>query len=311
VAIYFEFSHKEQTMQHLKESKHDVQSDCESCVNLNNRSTYCDYNKAFAVYDRIRQPPGLQTILNILQQSAVPLDGQIILEGGFGTGAYLDRVRHHVKMIYGVEGSDQGYRQTRKKVGKAANVNIQIGNILKLSFADNFFHGYLVNQVLHHLDRENNFQQIDAFLSESYRVLKSGGHLVINTCSQVQLDPEQSPYWHYEYIPKAAQTMQLQFIPIAELEARLKSAGFGEIQRNVPSGTIFQQEYYENPRIALQPEFRQGDSTYSFITADEIVASNHRLNKAIEDGSVYRVMRRAAERAAEIGEILFISARKS
>ena len=298
-------------MNHLKESKFDVQSDCESCVNLSNRSTYCDYNEAFTVYDRIRQPLGLQTILNILQQSAVSLDGQIILEGGFGTGAYLDRIRHHVKMIYGVEGSDQGYRQTRKKVGKAANVNLQIGNILKLSFADNFFHGYLVNQVLHHFDRKNSFQQLDMFLSESYRVLKSGGHLVINTCSQAQLDPEQSPYWHYEYIPNAARAMQLQFIPITELEARLKSAGFGEIQRSVPAGKIFQQEYYENPRIALQPEFRQGDSTYSFLTADDIAASNDRLKKAIEDGSVHRVMRRAAERAAEMGEILFISARKS
>jgi hypothetical protein len=142
-------------------------------------------------------------------------------------------------------------------------------------------------------------------------VLKSGGHLVINTCSQAQLDPEQSPYWHYEYIPKAARTMQLQFIPITELEARLKSAGFGEIQCRVPAGKIFQQKYYENPRIALQPEFRQGDSTYSFLTADDIVASNDRLKKAIEDGSIHRVMRRAAERAAEMGEILFISARKS
>ena len=297
-------------MHHLKESNLEVQSDCESCVNLNNRSTYFDYNEAFTVYDRIRQPHGLPTILNILQQSAVPLNGQIVLEGGFGTGAYLDRIKHHVKMIYGVEGSDQGYRQTRKKVGKAANVHLQIGDILRLSFADNFFHGYLVNQVLHHLDRKNDFQQLNVFLSESYRVLKSGGHLVVNTCSQAQLDPEQGPYWHYEYIPNAARAMQRQFIPVKDLETRLKSAGFGEIGRIIPDGKIFQQEYYENPETALQPEFRQGDSTYSFLTADDMVASNDRLKKAIEDGSVYRVMRRAAERAAEMGEILFISARK-
>ena len=292
-----------------RESNYNVRPAYESKANLNNRSTYCNYNEAFTVYDRIRQPLGLQRILNIFRQSAVPLDEQIVLEGGFGTGAYLDQIRHHVKMIYGVEGSDEGYLQTQTKINHAANVNLQVGNILRLPFTDNFFHGYLVNQVLHHLNQKSNFQQLDVFLSEAKRVLRPGGHLVINTCSQAQLDPEQSPYWHYNYIPTAARAMQRQFIPIKQLETRLKSAGFEEVRRKIPSGKIFQQEYYENPKIALQPEFRQGDSTYSFLSAADIDASNHRLTEAIENGTVHQTMRRAAERAEELGEIIFISAR--
>ena len=232
------------------------------------------------------------------------------MEGGFGTGAYLDQIRHHVKKIYGVEGSDEGYLQTLKKINNAGNVDLQIGNILRLPFTDNFFHAYLVNQVLHHLDHRNDFKQLDAFLAESNRVLKPGGHLVVNTCSQAQLDPEQSPYWHYKYIPSAARAMQRQYIPVKELEARLKSAGFGEIKRSIPAGKIFQQEYYENPKIALQPEFRQGDSTYSFLAPDDLDASNDRLTEAIKDGSIYQMMRRAAKHAEDIGEIVIISARK-
>ena len=60
----------------------------------NNRSTYCDYNDAFKEYDLVRQPHGLSELLHILEQSKVPLHKQKVLEGGFGTGAYLETIRH-------------------------------------------------------------------------------------------------------------------------------------------------------------------------------------------------------------------------
>jgi hypothetical protein len=109
----------------------DVQSDYTSEDNQNNASTYCDYNKAFMVYDQIRRPHGLNSILNAFQLSEVPLEQQIILEGGFGTGAYLDQIRHHVQKVYGVEGSQEGYRQTTKKIKHAINVSLQTGLLRK------------------------------------------------------------------------------------------------------------------------------------------------------------------------------------
>jgi ubiquinone/menaquinone biosynthesis C-methylase UbiE len=303
------FANQEQEMSLSKQSNCAVQLFSESEVNQSNKSTYCDYNEAFIGYDEIRQPHGLQCILNIFQKSEVPLEKQTVLEGGFGTGAYLDKIRHHVKKIYGVEGSDKGYQQTKKKVKNASNVNLRIGNILGLPFPEIFFHAYLVNQVIHHLDHSHHFQQLDVFLTESNRVLKPGGHLVINTCSQKQLDPETGSYWHYKYFPAAAQAIQKRYIPIKELEVRLASLGFTEIKRSIPAKKIFRQDYYEDPCIALQPEFRLGDSAYSFLSAAELDASNKRLLKAIDDGSVYRQMNLFAERAEEIGETVIISAR--
>ena len=293
-----------------KQFNFDVQPGFESEFNQNNKSTYCDYNQAFIVYDQIRRTHGLQSILNIFQQSEVPLEEQHILEGGFGTGAYLDLIRHHVKKMYGVEGSDEGYQQTQKKINTAANVILQIGNILQLPFREDFFHGYLVNQVVHHLDHRNDFQQLDVFLSESSRVLKPGGHLVINTCSQEQLDPDKGSYWHFKYIPSAARAMQRQYISIEALEARLESAGFEEVKRSIPDGKVFQQDYYENPYMGLQPDFRRGDSIYSFLSAAELEESKNRLMEAIKEGSVDRLMKRVADRAEEIGEVVIISARK-
>ena len=80
-----------------------------------NSSTYCDYNDAFKGYDSFRQPHGLRELLEILKQSSVFIREQRVLEGGFGTGAYIDHMRHWVKELYGVEGSDEGYRQARRK----------------------------------------------------------------------------------------------------------------------------------------------------------------------------------------------------
>ena len=134
--------------------------------------------------------------------------------------------------------------------------------------------------------------------------------MIINTCSQDQLDPDSGSYWHYKYIYPAAYSIQKRYIPIQELEIRLESLGFDEFNCTFTPEKIFHQRYYENPAIALEPEFSKGDSTYSFLSEVELEESNRRLRKAIEEGSVYEVMNRATARAAEIGEAVIVSARK-
>jgi ubiquinone/menaquinone biosynthesis C-methylase UbiE len=297
-------------MSTIKQPASDYQRVPQAQGNQNNQSTYHDYNEAFIGYDQFRQPHGLENILKILGQSKIPIDEQIVLEGGFGTGAYLGNIRHHVQMIHGVEGSDEGYQRTLHKVNNAPNVRLQKGDILQLSFPDNSFHAYMVNQVLHHLDHRNQFQSINAFLSEAGRVLKPGGQMIINTCSQEQLDPHSGSYWHFKFIYPAAYSIQKRYIPIPELEMRLESLGFNEFNCTISQEKIFYSRYYEDPTSALESEFRKGDSIYSFLSEVELEASNRRLRKSIEDGSVYEVMKRATTRAAEIGETVIVSARK-
>ena len=55
---------------------------------------------------------------------------------------------------------------------------------------------------------------------------------------------------------------------------------------------------------------QNNQSIYSFLSAAELNESNIRLMEAIEDGSVHQLMKRVAERAQEIGEVVIISARK-
>ena len=277
---------------------------------INNASSYCNYNETFTNYDQIRQPNGLTELLQIFKQNKTPLEEQIVLEGGFGTGVYLDHIRHHIKLIYGVEGSDEGYRQTLQKIGDAKNVRLQLGNILRLPLPDNYFHAYMVNQVTHHLDTQPAFPNLDLFLNESRRVLKPGGVLTINTSSPDQLAPDSGVYWNYKYIKKAVYALQARYIPIEDIITRLETLQFTDIKTTIPSGKIFHEQYYTDPCIVLEPDFRKGDSVYSLLTHEEIEESNALIRAAIEDDSIFMEMKQAEKNAAKIGEAVIISARK-
>ena len=275
-----------------------------------NASSYCNYNDIFISYDQNRQPNGLKEILHILGESRIPVEEQVILEGGFGTGAYIDQIRHNIKEIYGVEGSEQGYEETLQKIGDAKNVHLEIGNILGLSFSDDFFDAYMVNQVLHHLDTEPSYPNLTLFLKESRRVIKPGGALTINTSSQEQLNPHSGVYWNYKYIEKAALTMQARYIPVPKLLSRLGELGFTDIKTTIPSGKLFQDQYYHDPRLALDTDFQKADSIYCFCSEEQINDANALIRASIDDESVHQHMNQAAQQAEKIGEAVIVSARK-
>ncbi len=275
-----------------------------------NASSYCNYNDTFISYDQNRQPNGLRELLHIFEETLVPFEEQVVLEGGFGTGAYINQIRHPMKEIYGVEGSEQGYEETKQKIGDAQNVHLQIGNILDLSFSDDFFDAYMVNQVVHHLDTELSYPNLTLFLEESMRVIKPGGVLTINTSSHEQLNPHSGVYWNYKYIEKAALAMQPRYIPVPELVSRLEELGFTDIKTTIPSGKLFQEQYYRDPKLVLDIDFQKSDSIYCFLSAEEIVETNALIRSSIEDGSVYQHMEQVAKRAEKMGEAVIVSARK-
>jgi len=275
-----------------------------------NASSYCNYNDTFVSYDQNRQPNGLDEILHIFEQTRIPVEEQVVLEGGFGTGAYIDQIRHHIKDIYGVEGSEQGYEETKQKIGDAKNVHLEIGNILGLSFSDDFFDAYMVNQVLHHLDTEPSYPNLTLFLKESKRVIKPGGVLTINTSSQEQLNAQSGAYWNYKYIEKAALAMQARYIPVPKLLSRLGELGFTDIKTTIPSGKLFQEQYYHNPWVALDTDLQKADSIYCFCSEKQIDEANTLIRSSIDDGSVHQHMAQAAKQAEKIGEAVIVSARK-
>lgn len=274
-----------------------------------NASVFCNYNEKFTQYDQNRQPNGLQELLQIFGQSRIPVGEQTILEGGFGTGSYLNHIRRHAKAVYGVEGSEQGFQETKKKIRDAENVHLQMGNILDLSFADEFFDAFMVNQVLHHLDTENTYPNLTKFLKESRRVLKPGGVLTINTCSQEQLDPHTGAYWNYRYLQNAVRALQKKYISVDALISRLEKLNFTDISTTIPSGRLFQESYYRDPESILVPAFQKADSLYCLLSESEIRETTALIRTAIDDGSAYQHMYNVAGRVDNMGEAIIVSAR--
>ena len=274
-----------------------------------NESAYCDYNDSFPVYDRIRTPHASGEILEILRRESIPPKGMRLLDGGYGTGLHMEFFSSHVKEVHGIEGSSAGYQETRRKLQGVANAYPRRGNILHLPFADDFFDAYLVNQVLHHLDWDPEFPGLDAFLKEAKRTLRPGGILIVNTCSQEQLDPETGSFWFYRYIEKGAREMKKRYIPLEELVARLEKEGFTDLKRTIPEERIFTDRVYEDPRIALEESFIKGDSAFSFLSELELKEFRNTLETALQDGSVYDIMKYAEKRGEEIGETVILTAR--
>ena len=274
-----------------------------------NASAYCNYNDVFLLYDKNRQPNGLAELLDILSQTG-PAETLTVLEGGFGTGAYLNILQHHVKAMYGVEGSEQGLAAARQKIGDTGNVRLALGNILGLDFRENFFDAYTVNQVLHHLDTSLDFPNLTLFLKEAWRTLKPGGSLIINTCSQEQLHPLTGVYWSYAYMDAAAARIAARYVPIETLTRKMTDLGFMDIKHIVPSGRLFEERYYSDPSLVLEPHFQSSDSIFCLSSPKEIEQADERIRAGMEDGSVYEQMKRSMGKAQEIGEAVMISARK-
>ena len=81
-----------------------------------------------------------------------------------------------------------------------------------MPFDKETFDGVMINQVLHHLpdDPAKGFPAHRRVFEEFARVLKPGGVLTVNTCSQEQL---RHGYWYYDLIPKRCRRLSATVSP--------------------------------------------------------------------------------------------------
>ena len=103
--------------------------------------------------------------------------------------------------------------------------------------------------------------------------------------------------------------MQTRYIPVPDLLSRLGQLGFTDIKTTIPSGKLFQEQYYKDPRLALDTDFQKADSIYCFCSEEQINEANSRIRSSIDDESVYQHMEQAVKRAEKLGEAVIVSAR--
>jgi SAM-dependent methyltransferase len=111
-------------------------------------------------------------------------DHWVVGDLGCGTGPLLPLLSSSVKLVIGVDGSDEMLAAARGRTAQLANVDLRRGSLEALPIDDGTLDAAVMMLVLHHLPSPASA------LAEASRVLKPGGRLLI---------VDMAPHEHEEY----------------------------------------------------------------------------------------------------------------
>ena len=273
-------------------------------------SSYEDYTKTSRNYDKTRRPVGMEIVVGCIAQGPVPIGRATVLDAGCGTGSYSQALLRHVGRIEAVDLNDGMLEVAGRKLAgeeEEGRISFHSSRIDDLPFESGTFDGVMINQVLHHLpdDPSEGFPAHRRVFEEFARVLKPGGVLTVNTCSQQQL---QNAYWYYALIPQAAAILRRRFAPVERLVEILQDCGFAYHGRFAPTDAKIQSGSYLDPHGPLKKEWRDGDSTWSLVDEDELDRALARVRELDEDGGLADYMDHHDARRRDIGQITILFA---
>jgi len=267
-------------------------------------SSYEDYTQKSKNYDKTREPVGTAVSVGCFAQAPVPLDQMVVLDAGCGTGNYSRTMLDYIGRIEAVDLNPGMLEVAAQKLAEPQSegrISFHSSRIDELPFDDEHFDGVMINQVLHHLpdDASQSFPAHRRVFSEFARVLKPGGILVVNTCSQEQL---RHGYWHYALIPEAADALRARYAPLDELVEILGDCGFMHQGRFAPTDAAVQGESYFDPRGPLAKEWRDGDSVWSLVSEDRLERTISRIQELDKRGDLETYAARNDALRPQIGQ---------
>jgi len=117
----------------------------------------------------------LQEVVDLAQ----PQKGDLVLDVATGTGNTAFALAPHVRRVIGLDLTREMLVEGRKMAAekKILNVDWVIGHAERLPFQDETFDLYTVRAAPHH------FEDVDAFMSEAFRVLKPGRDAAFVDCA--------------------------------------------------------------------------------------------------------------------------------
>lgn len=266
-------------------------------------SSYENYAQTSKNYDKTREPVGTEAIVGCMAMGRTPLPEMLVLDAGCGTGNYSVALLPHVGRIEAVD-MNEGMIEVASRKLSGENISFHESPIDDLPFEDSTFDGVMINQVLHHLpENGDGFSAHRRVIAEFARVLKPGGVLTINTCSQAQLE---HGYWYYSLIPEAARSLRSRYAPLGELVEIIEGLGLEYRGRFAPTDATVQGEAYFDPRGPLGKEWRDGDSAWSLVSEGGL---EHTLSK-VEDmerrGELEEYVAARDSRRADIGQVTIL-----
>lgn len=272
-------------------------------------SAFETYDETSRHYDTTRRAVGSEIILGCLASHTTPLDELTVLDAGCGTGAYSHAIVGHVGRIEAIDLSTGMLAKARAKLAAqeaAGRIGFREGSITDLPFGDAAFDAVMVNQVVHHLgDADEGFARLRAAVAEFARVLRPGGSLVLNHCTQEQL---RDAYWYYRLAPRAHAAFMAKFAPVETLREILEATGFAQRGLFAPLDAVCQGPAYFDGRGPLDKAWRDGDSFWSLATPEELDSALAEVRALDAAGELDAFVARHDARRPSIGQITFLHA---
>ena len=272
---------------------------------------YEDYSETSKTYNQTRIPIGVDILVECFATNSKPLNEQSILDGGCGTGNYIQALTGKVKSIHGLERNEGMFAQAKQRFQDNPDIHLRLGNLLDLPYSDSSFDGMMCNQVMHHLsgdDPDGNFPALGQLFSEAHRVLRPNGILMINTSTPQQ---QRDGFWWAALIPDAIERISRRFPTAEVIRTYLLEAGFHSVDYIPLYDEVLQGESYLDPKGPLKKAWRDGDSTWSLATEQEMASALERVHRMHEDGTIMDFLSEREQLRQQVAQTMFLLARKS
>jgi ubiquinone/menaquinone biosynthesis C-methylase UbiE len=267
-------------------------------------SAFEDYSRSAANYDTTRGAIGVEVILGVLAASGNAISRMTVLDAGCGTGNYARALEQHGARVIGLDLNPAMLGIAR---GKLEQPLLARANLCQLPLANDAVDAAMVNQVLHHLPDSavDGWQLRAQVFTELARVVRPGGVVVVNTCSQRQI---RQGWWYFSLIPEAVDRVCSRYLPLGIMEDMLRGAGLAPRGRTVPVDALVQGEHYFDTTGPERDDWRDGDSTWAEVSAPALEAALERLRGMRARGTLEGCIEAHERTRRAIGQITFVHA---
>ena len=275
-------------------------------------SHFENYQHVSRFYDNIRTAVGIDIIRNQLENGELPINKQLLVDAGCGTGLYSAALVNNVRKIEAIDlnaGMLKIAKDKMKLEEKNGLINFYISSIDSLPLDDNTADAVMINQVLHHLpdNSTSGWENHEKVFREFWRVLKSGGMLIINSCSPEQIE---CGFWFYNLIPEAMQKMTLKVIHLSDLNNLLKNCGFLNTVQEVNMDLVLQSDAYFYADGIFNADWRSGDSIWSLVPEEILSKVLKKAFKMHKDGKLEAYLKHHDQNRKTTGQVTFSISRK-
>ena len=275
-------------------------------------SHFENYQHVSRFYDNIRTAVGIDIIRNQLENGELPINKQLLVDAGCGTGLYSAALVNHVRKIEAIDLNAEMLKIAKEKMTseeKKGLINFYISPIDSLPLDNDSVDAVMINQVLHHLpdNSTGGWAHHEKVFREFWRVLKSGGILIINSCSPEQIE---CGFWFYNLIPEAKQKMTQKVINLSDLNNLLKNCGFSNTVQEVNMDLVLQSDAYFYTYGIFNADWRSGDSIWSLVPEEILSKVLIKAFKMHKDGKLEAYLKHHDQNRKTTGQVTFSISRK-